>query len=110
MEKRASARRAQRRGEYGLHSRAFKWHMRWQAEYPRELLAKLGPAERAWLNQFQEEFHDCRFRAEPLHATQEEKRERYRAQDASNRCVLSRGLVDFDMSPADDLPNPTRDE
>lgn len=57
---------------------------------------KLSPADRAWLDRFNDEFYGAAFRPDSLHATKEQRQELYntknhRNEDVYGRCVRAAG-------------------
>jgi hypothetical protein len=68
---------------YGLHARYFPRPVQWQLEC--DYLHKLSDEDKAYLSQFNDEFHGAAFAEDkPIHNTVELRRERYRAKNHAN--------------------------
>ena len=87
--------------EFGLKVGAFRPGRRWAVDNvgPGGYAHTLSPEERAWLEQFNREYYDADFKrrgAQPLHNTNELRRDCYGLQNASHRDVMARGLVELE--------------
>lgn len=86
--------------EFGLRVGAFRFGRRWAVDNvgPEGYAHRLGPAERKWLERFNREYYDSDNRAlrapDALHRSDELRRACYAAQNAAQRDVYSRGLVE----------------
>lgn len=75
--------------EYGLDPRWFRPQRRWEVEgLTEEFLSKLSDSDRAWLDKFNQEFHDGKFQAESLHDAQQ-RLELWRQHRAQKRDAMA---------------------
>jgi hypothetical protein len=61
--------------------KATRFHSRWRVD--QDYLQKLGPAERDWIEKFNDEYYRAEFKGEPLHPAGPLRRQIFRAQNAA---------------------------